>query len=446
MTNTYNLIKLLENESSTNTKVELIKQYADETTKNVFQLTYDYTIQYYIVDLDRITKVPAQRYETYKDSNSELENIIELLELLSSRELTGNKALSAVRFLVEKLSDEANDILERILLRDLQCGVGVKLINKAIPNLIPTFEVMLAQQLDIDSLDPENFYYIEEKMDGVRFEAFADKEGCTLYTRNGNIANIPKIEKHLSSLAEIDEHRLVFSLEIVGRDRQSVSGIINKFLKGTAQPDDQKDLVAYVFDVQYAEHFEKQETGSALVARRLKLHNLFRDFESDCIKMVEYREYIPHHGNLKDLQTVILNYFNEIRAKGGEGVMVKDTSGTYEFKRSKYWLKMKDWNDADLKVVDYTKGYGARTGKIGSLICETSDGKLRVAVGSGFTEKDLDEITENIDDIVKQGTIVKIKYNSVIKDKESELYSLFLPIFVEFRFDKDTADSFDSLK
>jgi len=40
------------------------------------------------------------------------------------------------------------------------------------------------------------------------------------------------------------------------------------------------------------------------------------------------------------------------------------------------------------------------------------------------------------------GKIVAVKYNEVIKDKHSGYHSLFLPIFLEVREDKEEADTF----
>ena len=39
------------------------------------------------------------------------------------------------------------------------------------------------------------------------------------------------------------------------------------------------------------------------------------------------------------------------------------------------------------------------------------------------------------------GKIISVKYNEKIKDKNSEHWSLFLPIFQELRLDKSEADN-----
>ena len=78
---------------------------------------------------------------------------------------------------------------------------------------------------------------------------------------------------------------------------------------------------------------------------------------------------------------------------------------------------------------------------LGAIVCESSDGVVKVKVGSGFSDEHRKTFwKENLLD-----KIVAIKYNSRIKNKTGE-QSLFLPIFVEIRDDKDVADSSKVIK
>jgi hypothetical protein len=78
---------------------------------------------------------------------------------------------------------------------------------------------------------------------------------------------------------------------------------------------------------------------------------------------------------------------------------------------------------------------------LGAIVCESSDGILRVSVGSGFSEEQRKQYWgENILD-----KIVAVKYNMRSVDKQGK-QSLFLPVFIELRNDKEVADSNDSIK
>jgi hypothetical protein len=77
-------------------------------------------------------------------------------------------------------------------------------------------------------------------------------------------------------------------------------------------------------------------------------------------------------------------------------------------------------------------GAGKYEGMIGALLCESEDGVIKVAVGSGL--KDDQRLID-----VYTGKIISVKYNERITNKAGD-QSLFLPIFDQLREDKDVAD------
>ena len=78
---------------------------------------------------------------------------------------------------------------------------------------------------------------------------------------------------------------------------------------------------------------------------------------------------------------------------------------------------------------------------LGAIVCESSDGIVKVNVGSGFNDAHRKSLKKK--DLV--GKVVAIKYNARIKNKLGD-ESLFLPIFIEVREDKDVADSSKDIK
>jgi bifunctional non-homologous end joining protein LigD len=90
-------------------------------------------------------------------------------------------------------------------------------------------------------------------------------------------------------------------------------------------------------------------------------------------------------------------FFEEVKAKGLEGIMAKRLSSSYQIgKRSKDWLKIKALNSLDCIICGYTLGEGKREKYFGALLLGAwHEGKLRYLgrVGTGWEEKDLEEIT-----------------------------------------------------
>jgi DNA ligase-1 len=143
-----------------------------------------------------------------------------------------------------------------------------------------------------------------------------------------------------------------------------------------------------------------------------------------------------------DDHSLIHKTYKELVDEGGEGVIVKSPDHLYECKRSKSWIKIKEVNDCDLVIRGHYPGEGKREGYIGGLICEDASGRVKVKVGSGFTEEDLKTLSVHPDSLI--GKVAACQYNVVINDKTGG-WSLFLPRFIEVRADKDEADDMSGL-
>jgi ATP-dependent DNA ligase len=93
-------------------------------------------------------------------------------------------------------------------------------------------------------------------------------------------------------------------------------------------------------------------------------------------------------------------------------------------------------------VVGWEEGTGKNKGRLGALVCESSDGLIQVNVGSGYSDEQREEFTKT----TAIGKIVTVKYNARIKDRGDGVERLFLPTFIEMREDKDVADSSKKIK
>ena len=125
----------------------------------------------------------------------------------------------------------------------------------------------------------------------------------------------------------------------------------------------------------------------------------------------------------------------EVMAQGHEGIILKSTAGLYESKRVNHQIKIKAELEADLKVIGWVEGTGRNVDRLGALVVESADGAVKVNVGSGFTDAERDEITKDV-----IGSIITVKYNEIIQDKNNTTKSLFLPRFIEIRLDPQEFD------
>ncbi|PRP81462.1 ATP dependent DNA ligase-like protein [Planoprotostelium fungivorum] len=92
------------------------------------------------------------------------------------------------------------------------------------------------------------------------------------------------------------------------------------------------------------------------------------------------QEKCEGHEHLKTL-------LNAVEVMGGEGLMLREAGSHYEPQRSRTLLKVKNFYDAEAKVLAHEPGKGKFSGMCGALWCDIGDG-TKFSVGSGMNTKD----------------------------------------------------------
>ena len=408
----------------------LKKHHANETLKRVLFLALDPYTQFYI------RKIP--QYEQIGNTDIGLEESLNQLHLLSSRTITGNAAIGHLKNVLCNLPAEKAKVIERIIEKDLKCGVSEATVNKIWPDLIPTYPVMLASGFDEKIMNKMTYpAYVQLKLDGMRFNAIVQNGKVDFRSRNGkSIDLLGNLEQEFLALA--GELPVVFDGELIVREksgvimnRQKGNGILNKAVKGTISSSEAAQVEAVIWDLILLQHFKQGEFKLPYEHRFQILESLEMPWRVSLIENIEVAsEDEAHH--------IFEEYFN----KGEEGIILKDITKGWEDKRVKHQVKFKGELECDLLCVDWQEGTGKNVGKLGALVLESSDKLVKVNVGSGFTDEQRDKYTKKN----TVGKIVAVKYNAKIQDKKTGEFSLFLPVFIELREDKDVADSLSSIK
>jgi ATP-dependent DNA ligase len=207
-------------------------------------------------------------------------------------------------------------------------------------------------------------------------------------------------------------------------DRKTGNGLLTKFQKGTGTAELAKRIRAVVWDAIPLEDFSKGRCAMGYQERHKSI------LPPKGAKLTVAPIYVVN--SMEEAQTL----YQQKLSEGEEGLVLKDPKGPWEDKRVKHQVKMKAELEADLRVTGFLPGAGKFEGKIGSLLVESADGKVKTAVGTG-----LDDEERSYDPKEFLGKIVAVKYNAMIDDKKTGQKSLFLPVFVEIREDKSVADT-----
>lgn len=432
----------LAEDNSRNFKIDFLSQHKDnELLKEVIFLALDPFTQFYI------RKIPA--YSQIGTTDIGLPAAICELRLLSSRKITGNMAIEHLRNILSNLSPDGAEVIERIIAKDLKCGASEGTVNKVWPGLIHEYPCMLASGYEQKTVDKIQYPAIAQlKSDGMRFNAIVRGDTVEFRSRNGKeiLITEPGMVKGFLHLRDFYKQDMVFDGELLVMDeenyqfmnRQGGNGILNKAVKGTISEDESKRIRATIWDAIPLENFKQEVYKEPYIDRFNKLRNAISDFKNKFYASF-FVSLTPSQAvaSLEEAQALFQQYL----ADGQEGIILKSADGIWENKRSKKQIKFKGELECDLKIVGLEEGAGKYQGKLGALLVESSDGILKVSVGSGLT--DADRTALNSTTIL--GKVIAVKYNARIKNVKGE-ESLFLPIFLEVREDKTKADSSKDIK
>ena len=436
MNSVYTVLDKLAADNSRLAKEAILKsELANEDFWHAVRLALDPFTNFYI------KKIPA--YTRSRRANLSMHQALESLGRLSRREVTGNAGIDHLVHILENVNASDSLVIERVIAKDLKCGVSEATINKIKPGHIPTYPVMLASAYDqrlIDRFDWPGMCQL--KLDGMRFNAIVRGENVEFRSRNGKEISIPSdlFPRAFVALAKEYGADYVFDGELLvvdaaGRplDRKTGNGILNKAVKGTVSKSEAARIRATVWDAIPVENFVEGIYSVAYESRFTRLVGAHKQFSESSRQLSHLispvlTEYVKNDYEARRM-------FERFLAEGQEGTILKDRNAIWEDKRSKGSIKFKGELEADMRIIGWELGTGKNSNRLGALVVSSEDGKIVVNVGTGFTDADRDSIQPHV-----VGKIASIKYNARIQDKKGNTESLFLPVFVEIREDKDTAD------
>jgi len=382
-----------------------------------------------------------------ENNDNLLADFYELVEDLKNASAANDSLRKRANAMIStKISDDTKEDLElrtilmKILTKRMNIGVGAKLINKALDReLIPDPSVMLATD-DQSLIEKWDKIYCEEKYDGVRVIALYKGGEISFFTRAFNDLDVTCLSRIAFALKSAMINSGLpgdwfFDGELTDLNRKSVSGKVTQILKGTASKNIDDSMLFNVFDFDESGTLDNGIGIMDYLTRRKNLERVMKYSASDSPVV------LAQMWELEDASGVA-EIYQRIVDMGGEGVICKSNS-VYDCSRSKLWIKIKEVNDCDLEIVSWYPGEGKREGYIGGFSCRSACGKLKVNVGSGFSNSFIKSIKGSEDSYI--GSIMKVRYNVRINDKNG-CESLFLPRMVEIRPDKYIADNIESIK
>src|SRR5262245_44366545 len=216
--------------------------------------------------------------------------------------------------------------------------------------------LLLAQSWDFVG-DPAG-WWLSEKLDGVR----AYWDGKQFLSRLGNVFHAPDW-----FIKGLPSEPLDGELWLGRKSFQRAVSIVRRQDKS----DHWKEITYVVFD---APKMEK-----AFEARL--------EFVRGCLIETKPTNARPHEHALCKGVDHLKEELARLEGLGGEGLMLRKPGSKYESGRSSTLLKVKNFHDAEARVLKHLEGAGKHKGRLGALFVELPDGTT-FSVGTGFSDKE----------------------------------------------------------
>lgn len=428
----WNLVNSLQNESSTNARMAMLEANKDD--KEV--------LGFFEACLGSKKYGVRQIPEHSAGEGVEMQEMFNLLDQLSSRKLTGNKAKDAVKDLLNRADEKGADLFIRILHKFPNCGVETTLCRRVWPETF-TKDIKLLKAMPFSARNMAKISWpaiSQTKMDGARCLAFVEDGKATFLSSSGKeFKNLEALSKDISD-AISDGWIVDGELLVAGNDgkilsRKEGNGILNKALHSTISERESNRVRFVVWDIIPMVEYDR---GYGSVPYWKVVQMMQKTFSScKMVSVVESKEVAN-----KDEAFI---HFQQMLNRGEEGTILKNREMVWEGKRSKSCVKFKIIIENTLKVVKMVEGNGKLRGMLGMAVCETSDGLVRVGVGSGFSDEERQALWDAQEDLLAKGLFLEVKSNGLIATESGD-WSLFLPRCSEIRLDKTEADDFATVQ
>jgi DNA ligase-1 len=405
------IVDQLRKTSSTNDKISILQKNKDnELLQKMLLYTYD----------------PFKKYGMSEKSINPINianftiDIFELLDILSSSNINDSLRNTVNSFLGSIQDNDEMELYKCVLLKDLRMGVNAKGINKVWKDLIPQFNVMLADKyFEKPQKVKGKEFIITQKLDGCRFVLIKDENGQIKYfTRQGQ--EIEGLIEFEEDSKKIPNNTVIDGELLLNKEGLHSKDLYRETMKESRKKGIKHGLVLHAFDTLTFTEFKQGISKTKCKDRKEQLSNLIS--LSGFTNIVE----VPIRYIGKD-ENMIVKLLDEAIANEEEGVMINLSNAPYECKRTANILKVKKFQDADLKVLDIIEGTGKNIGKLGAITVQFEvEGQLYTCdCGSGFNDEERSLYWNNKELLLDK--IVTIGYFEISQNSKTKEYGLRFP-------------------
>lgn len=436
----------LKGRSSTNDKVEMLKEYLqDDAFNTMVVLALTSTLSYNVKNVTWDDSSGPLFNETHS-----IQDIFKYLYKMAERNGATNEEKNQLSGMIS--NQFQHRIVSMIIKKKLDCGVSAKLINKAVPGTVFVMPYMRCSTTD--------------KISRIKYPAIVDIKADGMFlniiSKNGivDLKTRPGLPLPLNNRELIDEVKritqgsecvMMGEARVKGDDgkylpRKISNGLLNSMLQGSAPPEVHAKTVITLWDIIPYEDFME---GECDIPYEDRLQDLLDAGVKRSMQPPKFSFIHLIHAEEVQSKEQAFEIAAKWIAEGEEGGILKNLKSVWKNHTCPEWIKLKSEKECELRITgwEYAEAGSKFDGLMGSVKCESECGKLKVNVSGWNDEERKWDWDEHI------GKIITVKFNEVIESKSKDTLSLFLPRvskidrteFVEFRLDKTEADSMEQI-
>ena len=399
--------------NSKNEKIELLKKhlYGNDELQKIVSAVYSPFERF------GVTSKSIKGYDGILSANV-YSSLSDLLTALAN-DVSGHQALADTKGFVT-LYNEYADILYKVFNKDLEMRADTSSINKAIPKLVPAFEVTLAQdyrkRADKMNLEKET-WFASQKYDGIRVITICNKDTGEIksYSRNGHeFTSLSKIQEALKPTLDAADYSFVLDGEIcvVREDgTDDFKAAVSQIKRKTQTMENPR---YYVFDCLLTSEFEDKK-GTQKYSQRMEREPMVCLNERN-VCTVPYWPVESHED--------VAKHAANAEKMGWEGIMLRKDCG-YEGKRTNNLVKVKPFKDFETRI-DSAETDEHRIIVDGQQVKKEVLARVyitykgnKVGVGSGFSKEERIYYATHPEELI--GKVATIQFFEESKDKNGKV-------------------------
>lgn len=430
------MVNKLQATNSNKDKLAILKSYIghedEELIKNVLLYCYD-TFKKYGVSESVYNEIPLVSNTIFKSS-------FEMFDKLAESNINDLLRLSTKAYIENEIEEEYRELIKGILFKDLKIGVNAKSINKVWKGLVPEFNVQLAESLakQKDDYLHDKEFTLTTKLDGFRCVYLPNEK--KFFSRQGQ--EFEGIDHLIEECDKISQGIYVLDGELLYRNFDNLPSdelyrLTTSVARKKGKTKEKTNLEFHLFDIIPLGDFQKGKSVDDYRDRMALLERL----HSQATGLDFLKRVTPlYTGNDT---SVIPGLLDEVVEQGEEGLMLNLLDGLYECKRSKNILKIKQFLEADVLVVDVYEGNKEFKGTLGGLNVKflMNGEEIITNVGSGFYKDERELFFNNPETII--GKVITINYFELSNNKKGEYDLRFATYQHRIREDKTEEDITD---